>query len=221
MNRIKQTMKPASFFIQTGIIDLSIDQIRRRARNLEKEGSLLVEKKKNNRGSWEWFIDTAGIFIFERIRKKKKTDEFKLSSNEALARNIHPETMPVGNIDYRIEISINFKEEYDDNYYEYFVKQFFVRNQANLYFKIEKDKDGYNHLHIGTCGILEDVKLIINHIVSKILNQKNDFYLKEFYGKHISTNVNIQPLEDNFKFQQYLKKFKENPLGDHIKFLNY
>ena len=150
-----------SFIIKTGLVDLSEDQIKRNIKKLaEKEERRLneiqdciarkelhpieldtkpakVRKSRNERGVLEWYINYAFINEIGRKRKLKNNQINRVRTRiEKGKRHLAKFSLqePV-NSNYKVEISLNFKENYHTNYYEEVVKELFVRYQKKHVFR--------------------------------------------------------------------------------------
>ncbi len=224
MKRSVRIMKPLSFYRKTGMIDLSEDQIKRRRKELIEKNPSALSFQKNKRGCFEWFLDYNHLYEFNRRRKKKGSSKHGVPDikKERLFNSINykDKAPATGMLNYSTEISINFKDDYDIEYYEHFAKELFIRNYDNLYFVVEIDRDGYKHIHIGSCGGFEEILIICDYITRKVCKRENDAYMKAIKGVQYETNVHIEPLIYDAGFQKYIQKGDDGLGGVKIKFLN-
>lgn len=211
---------PVSYYMKTNMIALSKDQIKRRINEIKNDN--VVRLIPNCKGLLEWHINYLHLDKFKRKRKPKNEDLFFTKiSNERIYQSIKFENKPKGDEDYRIEISINFKDNYDEHYYRHFAIQIFMRYRKNLYYAIERDYDGFTHIHMGVCGNFVEVLILCDFITKEVFNQTNDVYLNVVNGiSEIKTNIHIEPIIYPSAYQRYLKKGDDKLGNAQLFFLN-
>lgn len=231
-----------SFILKTGILDLSEDQIKRNIKRIASEEQKikanleLGEKeswdmglfvptvclKRNENGIKEWHINYAKINEIGRKRRIKKNTINKVKQRiERGKRNIIKyTTKEPSNPKYTTEISLNFKENYDVLYYEEVVKELFIRYQKNMYFVIEIDNEGFTHLHIGSEGKKQEIKILMNHILENVLASFDDSYIKFLEEENYLSDLHISDIISHHAYKKYLEKGNDGLGGVSIKFLN-
>ncbi|MFV0141483.1 hypothetical protein [Empedobacter falsenii] len=227
-----------SFILSTGILDLSADQIKRNIKKVAQEeekkhleNSLhnvnykdpTVLKLRNENGIQEWHVNYSRINKIGRKRKVKNNTINKVNHNidrakRAITRFSYQEPE---NPRYTTEITLNFKENYEASYYEEVVKELFVRYKKNMYFVVEKDSEGYSHIHIGSEGKKKEIMILMNHIIENVLARFDDMYIKFLEGGNYESDLHISDIVSNDAYKKYLSKGNDGLGGVQIKFLNF
>ncbi|WP_282629625.1 hypothetical protein [Empedobacter sedimenti] len=171
-----------------------------------------VVKKKVINGSETWLINYKFIpEYFQRKRKlKSNIDDFNQKMEKKVRKVKSTFIVPVDIDKYNIEMSINFKDDYDKDYYEYIVKDLFLRSCFDMFYVIEEDSIGFNHLHVGIKGDdTQELKLILRHTYDYL-------HLHDYDGdknKIFSKQTNVAVIRNHNAYLDYLKK------GSTIEFL--
>ncbi|TGN29177.1 hypothetical protein [Empedobacter tilapiae] len=201
--------KTIEFYQRTNIINLSYRSLMRRIDLVRGMNNVLRSKVIN--GSRTLLINYDYIQeYFQRKRKLKLgIDDFN-KKMEKKVRKVKSTLIVPDNISkYNIELSINFKDDYDRDYYEYIVKDLFLRTAFDMFYVIEVDSFGYNHLHIGLKGDADELKLILQHTYDNLLLHDYDGEEEKLFSKQ----TNVAVIRNNNAFLDYIKKDGE------IKFL--
>ena len=190
------------FYLERQMIDLSEDQIKRRISVLKKQiGSESIMKKIKTGKTYAWAINYEYLHLFKRKRALSKNVKQK---------KVYPiiETIENRKVDYQFEISINLKggiktnnieNTYDENFYIEITKQLFKIIREDLFYVIEKDKYGYNHIHIAINSSSTLIKMAIDFVLKNKLGFDAEF-LNKTNAIHNETIRNI------YAFREYLKK---------------
>ncbi|MDM1299856.1 hypothetical protein HXZ94_15275 [Empedobacter falsenii] len=202
MNKFKNI----NYLVDNQLIDLSIRQIRRRAKELYELNDQSVISISNNTNRPEYRIDINQLNKFHRIREKKKS--IKNSPKESGTKKII-------NV-YDTNICINIKSDdvglqnhYDYEYNKFIAETLFRSLKVDLYYVIEQEDKTVNHFHLHM-GIkrgsnsIEDVKNKIEELLYR------SFYISnEAYKDHSGSNRKVIYVEDmisDFANREYLKK---------------
>lgn len=190
------------FYLDRQMIDLSEDQIKRRILIFKKQidAESIVKKIKTGK-TYAWSINYDYLHLFKRKR--------------ALAKNIkQKKNYPIvttnqnRKIDYQYEISINLKggmktnnieNAYDEKYYVEISQQIFKIIREDMFYVIEKDKYGYNHVHIATNGSPSMIKMAIDFVLKQKLGFDADFLNK-------TNAIHNESIRNLYAFKEYLKK---------------
>lgn len=188
--------------MRTNIIDVSYRTIMRQLGKIS--GDINIVKKKVIKGQETWQINSN--YISEYFRRKRKVKSNEEGFNQRMEKRVRKvnSTLKVPNDieKYNIELSINFKDNYDRSYYNYIVKDLFLRSEFDLFFVIEEDSIGYNHLHIGLRGDVDELKLILRHTYDHL-------HLHDYDGeeeKLFSRDTNIAVIRNHNAYLDYMKK---------------
>lgn len=194
--------KTIEFYRRTNIIDLSYRTLMRKIGKVR--GMSHVVKKKVINGTETLLINYDYVDkYFTRKRKLKTNIECFNEKMEKKVRKINSTYKVPKNIDsYTIELSINFKDNYDREYYLYIVKDLFLRSSFDMFFVIEQDSEGYNHLHIGVRGQLEELKTILKHTYSNLHLHDYDADKDELFCKQ----TNIATIRNYNSYSDYVNK---------------
>jgi len=170
-----------------------------------------IIRKKVINGKEKWLINSNYVSIyFQRKRQLKSNIDGFNKIMEKKVRKVKATLQIPDDIDrYNIELSINFKDNYDRDYYDYIVKDLFLRSSFDMFYVIEEDTFGFNHLHIGIKGNTEELRLILRHTYDNL-------HLHDFDGdedKIFSKQTNIAVIRNHNAYLDYVKK------GSTIEFL--
>lgn len=203
--------KTIEFYQRTNIINLSYRSLLRKI-DLVRGMDNVVRKKVIN-GSRMILINSNYVTVyFQRKRKLKAGIDGYNQKMEKRVRKVKSTYKVPDDIDrYNIELSINFKDNYDRDYYDYIVKDLFLRSSFDLFYVIEEDTFGFNHLHIGLKGDTEELKLILRHTYENL--HLHDYDGDEDKDKIFSKQTNIAVIRNHNAYLEYLKK------GSTIEFL--
>lgn len=200
---------PISFYLDRNIIDLSMDQVKRRIKDKKKlydlnpdvENIVRFKKFKNTSG---WTINYQYLDYFQRKRNHKQP--YQIPKSKLLKTSIHDRK-----INYGFEITMNFKDgcnlnhvdggSYDVNYYNHIAHEIFRLNRNDMFYMVEKDSDNYYHVHIGLNGDPDEIEVIVCVLLSKLV-QQNDINSKIPDGK----KINFDRIHNLFSFKKYLRK---------------
>lgn len=201
--------KTIEFYRRSNIINVSYRTIMRQIAKIA--GIDNIVKKKVINGKDKWLINSDYISdFFQRKRKlKSNIDGFNKRMEKRVRKVRSTLVIPNDIQQYNIELSINFKDDYDKSYYEYIVKDLFLRSAFDLFYVIEEDLDGFNHLHVGLKGDTDELKLILKHTYENL-------HLHDYDGdenKIFSKQTNIAVIRNHNAYLDYLKK------GSTIEFL--
>lgn len=206
MNRI---YLPISFFLDRNIIDLSMDQIKRRIKDRKRLSALnpnieeivCFKKFKNTSG---WVINYEYLDYFQRQRDHKKP--YQKPKEKSIKTSIHDRK-----IDYDFEITMNFKDgcnlnhvdggSYDVCYYTHIAHEIFRLNRNDMFYMVEKDNENYYHVHIGLNGDPDEIVAIVSILLLRLV-QQNDLNSTIPNGK----KINFDRIHNLFGFKKYLKK---------------
>lgn len=206
---IMNKFKTIKYYLERDIINLSVDQIKKRIKKIIKEQkdnwSSIVKKIKVGK-TYAWAINYEYLNLFERQRalsKKYKQIRKKHIINHSPIKKKR---------DYEFEISINLKNgctqhetfSYDRSFYIHIVEEIFKITRQDLLYVHEVDKYGYNHVHIALNGEEDDIKIALDYVLVHKLNFDRA-YLKS------SRAIHFEPLENQHAFRQYLKKIQQFP----------
>lgn len=194
--------KTIEFYQRTNIIDLSYRAILRRIFKIYNLKN--VVKKKVINGHDSWIINSDYIDDYFCRKKKRKRNEIGfLQLQEKKVHQVKSIHIKPKDIDrYQIELSINFKDYYHQDYYHYIVKDLFLRTGYDLFYIIEKDSLGYNHLHLGIKGNSDVIKLILKHTYSNLYFHEYDADADKIFTKE----TNVAVIKSHNAYLQYLEK---------------
>lgn len=190
------------FYLERQMIDLSEDQIKRRISILKKQiGAESIIKKIKIGKTYAWAISYDYLHLFKRKRALSKN--IKQKKNYPIVT-----TNQNRNIDYQYEISINLKggiktrnieNAYNENYYVEITKQLFKILREDMFYVVEIDKYGYNHVHIATNGSPNMIKMAIDFVLKRKLGFDADFLSK-------TNAIHNESIRNLYAFKEYLKK---------------
>ncbi|MDM1041692.1 MULTISPECIES: hypothetical protein [Empedobacter] len=194
--------KTIEFYQRTNIINMSYRTIMRQLGSIS--GDINIVKKKVIEGRETWQINYDYIHeYFQRKRKVKSNEEgFNQRMEKKVRRVISTLTVPEDVSQYNIELGINFKDDYDRNYYDYIVKDLFIRSEFDIFYVIEEDSSGFNHLHVGLKGDPEELKLVLKHTYDNL-------HLHDYDGEEenlFSKQTNVAIIRNQNAYLDYLKK---------------
>lgn len=209
--------KTIKFYLERNMIDLSEDQIKRRITKLKLNSySSNIIKKKLIGKTYAWCVNYFELNHFQRIRKKvnrRKTNVLPI--NKSLVNKC---------VDYKYEVSINLKsgiqtknlgESYSYDYYRELADSIFRIVRADMFYIIETDEFGYNHLHMGINSDEVTIKIAVDYVLKSIFCFEDEFLKKE----KVSHTDEIRNL---FAFYEYLDKDLNNlPVNYIYKNENY
>lgn len=178
--------KPTKFFINNNMTQLSERHLRRKCAEMYNgdDENIIKRKNKNNRDLWLINLDSIGI-IGKRRRKEKKKKENN----------------------FKIEITVNFNDNLDVDYYLKLVKLFNESTNCNIMYKIERDKNNKNHLHM---AVDNDDKCLITNEMKKIITHDLQRSISSGIKKHLLVNEII----DEKKYYDYISKGYDGLGGD-------
>lgn len=204
--------KSITNYLKNGIINLSRKQLKRNIKKIYKEGNDAVLLLKNKRGVLEWHVDCTRIHLVDRSRKAKKSNkEHCLEINGAENYDIK----------YKTSITINFKENYDSKYYSTIANFFNQIYRHSLYYVIEKDENGYNHIHIGCTGAIEVIKIQLRELLHDYLGYDElNFNTERLFDNASYSPVLIEKIFRDSAHQQYLKKGNDGLGGVRLVYLD-
>lgn len=190
------------FYLDRQMIDLSEDQIKRRILIFKKkiDAESIVKKIRIGK-TYAWVINYDYLYLFKRKRAHSKN--VKQKKNYPI---IH--TNENRKFVYQYEISINLKggiktknveNTYDENYYVEVSQQIFRIIREDMFYVVEKDKYGYNHVHIATNGSQNMIKMAIDFVLKQKLGFETDFLNK-------TNAIHNESIRNLYAFRQYLKK---------------
>lgn len=175
-----------SFYQSTGLINLSTDQIRRHLRkNRHRENNLYKYEKINNIETL--LINYNYLNEFKRIRKTKKNSLNNLKRKNKYIGN--------KNIQYNIDLCINFHEELDSNYYEYIVRLIKEKTESSIGYVIERDSQNFNHLHLLINYPFNKLYVLLDYIINNKLQRKMDFL--DYYKYSKKTSIFLIEIPNN------------------------
>lgn len=170
-----------------------------------------IVMKKVIKGKEKWLINSN--YVTEYFQRKRKLKSSDVGFNQRMEKKVRKVkstfSVPIDIDKYNIELGINFKDDYDREYYEYILKDLFLRSTYDMFYVVEKDAYGFNHLHIGIKGNTEELKLILRHTYVNL-------HLHDFDGdedKIFSKQTNIAVIRNHNAYLDYMKK------GSTIEFL--
>lgn len=190
------------FYLDRQMIDLSEDQIKRRILIFKKQidAESIVKKIKTGK-TYAWAINYDYFHLFKRKRALSK--KLKQKKNYPIIQ-----TDENRKLDYQYEISINLKggiktknveNAYDENYYIEITKQLFKIIREDMFYVVEKDKYGYNHVHIATKGSPNLIKMALDFVLKNKLGFETDFLNK-------TNAIHQESIRNLYAFKEYLKK---------------
>lgn len=201
--------KTIEFYERTNIINVSYRTILRQIARISGDNNIV--KKMVIKGKETWLINSS--YVTEYFQRKRKLKSNNVGFNQRMEKRVRKVkstfSAPIDIDEYNIELSINFKDDYDRSYYDYIVKDLFLRSSFDMFHVIEEDTFGFNHLHIGIKGNTEELKLILRHTYDNL-------HLHDFDGdedKIFSKQTNIAVICNHNAYLDYLKK------GSTIEFL--
>ena len=201
--------KTIDFYLRTNIINVSYRTVMRQIGKISCDNNIIRKKVIN--GKEKCLINSN--YISDYFRRKRKLKSNNVGFNQRMEKRVRKVKstykVPEDIEKYNIELSINFKDDYDRDYYEYIVKDLFLRSSFNLFYVIEEDTFGFNHLHIGLKGDTEELKLILRHTYENL-------HLHDYDGdedKIFTKQTNIAVIRNHNAYLDYLKK------GSTIEFL--
>lgn len=189
---------PTKHFINNNLTTLGERQLRRNVSKAYNQGAKYVRKTKNARGHDKWMID-ANFFhlIGNRERNPKKDIQSK------------PKISPKNKNHFGTEVSLNFKDRCDSEYYVYIVHTFHDLTGFDLVYKIEREFDSEysNHLHMGVATFdKEKVTNVMTNIVED--------YLHRSTKSNFNTFLSVNEMIDDNSFIGYISKGYDGLGGD-------
>lgn len=194
--------KTIEFYLRTNIIDVSYRTVMRQIGKISGDNNIIRKKVIN--GKEKCLINSNYISDYFRRKRKLKTgiDGFNQRMEKKVRKVKSTYKVPYDIDKYNIELSINLKDDYDNDYYDYIVKDLFLRSSFDLFYVIEEDTFGFNHLHIGIKGDTEELKLILRHTYVNL-------HLHDYDGdedKIFSKQTNIAVIRNHNAYLDYLQK---------------
>lgn len=194
---------PTKHFINNNLTTLGERQLRRNASKAHNQGAKYVRKIKNARGHDKWMID-ANFFhlIGERERNPKKNIQSK------------PKISPKNKNHFGTEVSLNFKDSCDYDYYQHIAEIFHDRTGIDIVYKIEREFDSEysNHLHMGVATFdKKKVTEVMKNIVEDYLNRST--------SSRFNTFLSINEMIDDKSFIGYISKGYDGLGGDFPEYI--
>ena len=171
---------PTKHFIENNLTTLGERQLRRNASKAYNQGAKYVRKTKNARGHDKWMIG-------ERERNPKKNIQSK------------PKISPKNKNHFGTEVSLNFKDRCDYDYYQHIAETFHDRTGIDVVYKIEREFDSEysNHLHMGVATFdTKKVTEVMTYIVEDYLNRST--------SSRFNTYLSINEMIDDKSFIGYI-----------------
>ena len=201
--------KTIEFYQRTNIINMSYRTILRKIGKIYNVKDIIKKNVINGKEHWEINSDYITEY-FQRKRKVKCNEEGFNQRIEKKVRKVKTTlTVPDDIIKYSIELTINFQDNYDEEYYDYIIKDLFIRTEYDMFYVIEKDSSGFNHLHVGLKGNPEELKLVLKHTYDNLHLHDYDEEEEKFFTK----KTNVATIRNHNAFLDYISKDVE------IKFL--
>lgn len=202
-----ENYKNIKYIIENNLINISIRQLRRKAKELFTKNDLAVKRIKNKKRLNEYLINIDSLGKFQRIRAIKKTIP-KTITNDSSKRIVQNH--------YNTNISINIKSSdiakfgnYDYDYNDFIAKTIFKKLGMDLYYAIEQEEKAVNHFHLhiglkrGSCS-LEVVKNEIEDLLYQSFYISNEEY-KDRSGNNRKV-IYVENMISDYANREYLKK---------------
>lgn len=217
---IMKNFKNIKYIINNELLNISIRQLRRRAKELLSVDDKAVKVIKNSYNRDEYLIDIHFLNKFQRIRAPKKIISKTITNSSSIK---------VIKNHYDTNISINIKSDdiaysntYDYNYNDFIANEIFKTVNKDIYYVIEKEclNTNHFHLHIGLrrgASTLKEVKNKIKDLLFNKLLISNNNYTDN--SKNIRKVLYVENMVSDLANRQYLAKGDDHLGGIIPKFL--
>lgn len=209
-----KNFKPITYLIKSGLVEFSLRHLRRLVKEeYEKGDNTSILKIKNNKGLSQYFVHINSIEKYSiRKRTKKTIEPIKVNRNIKSQHQLQNS--------YDVAISINFKNNYNKNYYEFLAKRIFETIKMDMYYVVEKDDDKQYHLHIGAKGLnqIDHLKDVINQLIYDEFGHSNKDYKNGF--AETKQYILIEKMVKDYAYRNYLSKGDDGLGGAKPTFLD-